>query len=59
MVKKSKAKFPAAKAGIAFIISVALGAITSGLIVGKEALLVTVVIGALTTAGVYVVPNKT
>jgi uncharacterized membrane protein YcaP (DUF421 family) len=48
---------PYAKAVIAFVVTVLLGAIAQGLIVGATAAWVTVVIGALATAGVYRVPN--
>lgn len=46
------------KAVVAFVVAVAAGAVAQGLIVGEQALWVSVVIGALTTAGVYLAPNK-
>lgn len=49
----------AAKAIVAFGVSCALGGIAQGLIVGKDAAIVTIVVGALTTAGVYAAKNQT
>jgi len=49
---------PYLKAVVAFVVAVAAGAIAQGLIVGAQAAWVSVVIGALTTAGVFIVPNK-
>lgn len=46
-----------AKGVIAFLVAAVAGAVAQGLIVGKAAALCTVVIGALTTAGVIAIPN--
>lgn len=48
---------PIAKAIVAFIVSVVAGGIAQGLIVGATAAWATVIIGALTTIGVYAATN--
>ena len=48
---------PYRKAIVAFLISVVGGAVAQGVISGDAAVWATVVIGALTTAGVYATPN--
>lgn len=49
---------PWAKAIVAFLVAVVAGAIAQGLINGAAAAWATVIIGALTTIGVYGVANK-
>jgi uncharacterized membrane protein YoaK (UPF0700 family) len=46
------------KAIVAFVVAALAGAVAQGLIVGESALWVSVIIGALATAGVYTAPNK-
>jgi hypothetical protein len=49
---------PYLKAVVQFLIVVCAGAVAQGLIVGRTAAIVTVVIGALGTYGVYQVRNQ-
>lgn len=46
-----------AKTLVAFLVAVAVGAVAQGLINGAAAMWVTVIVGALATAGVYATPN--
>lgn len=48
---------PKLKALVAFVVAVLVGAVAQGLINGAAALWVTLVVGALTTAGVWAAPN--
>lgn len=49
---------PVAKAIVAFVVAVVGGAVAQGLINGAAAAWATIIIGALTTAGVWATTNK-
>jgi len=49
---------PYTKSVVAFLVAVVAGGIAQGLIVGAAAAWVTIVIGALSTAGVFAAKNQ-